>query len=190
MGSEKASRVLEAAKTVFLRYGYKRTTMGDIAEVAGISRPALYLLFCNKERIFEAVLKAYWATMLEEIRAGLTSRKTALSKLRLAFDHWAVQPFTLLSGSPDAKDLIQCGYAFAGKALSQASGEFEAELVAIMKTASGAPSVAKLERLAHVLTAAVHGFKETAQSPEELREMIDVLLSVTLASFEPGAAKA
>ncbi len=56
MADEKAERILVAAQAVFLRYGFKRTTMGDIAEAAGISRPALYLVFPLKEKIFATVL--------------------------------------------------------------------------------------------------------------------------------------
>ena len=52
MGQEKDDQIIEAATSVFLRYGFRRTTMGDIAEAAGVSRPALYLRFCNKEHIF------------------------------------------------------------------------------------------------------------------------------------------
>ncbi|MDD9889096.1 MAG: helix-turn-helix domain containing protein, partial [Gammaproteobacteria bacterium] len=48
----KKDAVFEAAAEVFARYGYRRTTMNDIAEAAGISRPALYLIFENKENLF------------------------------------------------------------------------------------------------------------------------------------------
>jgi AcrR family transcriptional regulator len=54
MADEKLTRTVEAAGEVFLRYGYARTTMGDIAKAAGMSRPALYLLFPGKEQVFSA----------------------------------------------------------------------------------------------------------------------------------------
>jgi len=49
MDIAKREKVLEAALGVFLRYGYKRVTMNDIAEAARISRPALYLVFDSKD---------------------------------------------------------------------------------------------------------------------------------------------
>ena len=55
MSESKKSKILTAARAVFLRYGYKRISMNDIAEAAGVSRPALYLLFKNKEEIFIGV---------------------------------------------------------------------------------------------------------------------------------------
>ncbi|MEL7546147.1 MAG: helix-turn-helix domain-containing protein [Pseudomonadota bacterium] len=49
---EKRALVFDAASDVFARYGFRRTSMNDIAEAAGISRPALYLMFANKEDLF------------------------------------------------------------------------------------------------------------------------------------------
>ena len=40
MDVAKRDKVLTAALDIFLRYGYKRVTMNDIAEAASISRPA------------------------------------------------------------------------------------------------------------------------------------------------------
>jgi AcrR family transcriptional regulator len=50
-----AKAILEAAFVAFQRYGFRRTAMRDIAEIAGVSRPALYLHYANKADIFIAV---------------------------------------------------------------------------------------------------------------------------------------
>ena len=49
----KRDAVYDAASAVFAQYGFRRTTMNDIAKSAGISRPALYLMFENKEDLFQ-----------------------------------------------------------------------------------------------------------------------------------------
>ena len=54
----KQTAVFDAAADVFAQYGFKRTTMNDIAVATGISRPALYLMFDNKEHLFRE-LAAY-----------------------------------------------------------------------------------------------------------------------------------
>jgi len=59
MDVAKREKVLTAALDVFLRYGYKRVTMNDIATAAGISRPALYLVFESKEEIFKGVYEGF-----------------------------------------------------------------------------------------------------------------------------------
>ena len=56
MSEHKREAVLAAARQVFMRYGYRRVTMGDIADAAKMSRPALYLVIPSKEEIFTAVV--------------------------------------------------------------------------------------------------------------------------------------
>lgn len=193
MQRSKEAKILEAATSVFLRYGYRRTTMGDIATAAGISRPALYLLFCNKERIFQAVLRRHAAGSLEAIRTGIAPLSSPMEKLRTAFELWAVEPFSLMIESPDARDLVHCGLEFAGETLELNGRAFENLLVVILEQfpgprPAGTPS---LERIAHVLSVSVRGFKGAARSVQELREMIEALLELTTASLstasrEPG----
>ena len=46
------TRILEAATQVFLEKGYEGTNMTQIAEAAGIGRPALYYYYRTKDKIF------------------------------------------------------------------------------------------------------------------------------------------
>lgn len=188
MRDAKKARVLEAAQSVFLRYGYRRVTMGDIASASGISRPALYLHFCNKETIFEAVLRDFTAKTLAEVREGLDAHATPEARLRFAFEVWAVRPFGLLTATPDAKELIDCSFEFAREAMDQGSQAFEAEVAAILAPlcAEGPAQAPAPEQIARILTRAVHGFKQTATSMEDLRAMIEGLLGMVLASLGQG----
>jgi AcrR family transcriptional regulator len=184
MGKEKDNQILEAATSVFLRYGFRRTTMGDLAQAAGISRPALYLRFCNKENIFERVLQAFSARTLDQIRSGLQDHPAPLEQLQFAFECWAVKPFTLMQGSPDAKDLASCSLGFAATVKSQSHAAFEALLVPILQRlpACQGQGVASPGAVAHVLAASVHGFKTEARDEAELRGMIHTLLKLAVAS--------
>lgn len=49
--SVRRNRILEAARERFLHYGYKKTTMDEIAADAAISKATLYAQFSNKEDI-------------------------------------------------------------------------------------------------------------------------------------------
>ena len=68
-------RILSAAFTLFGRYGFKRTSMEDIASEAGLSRAALYLQFRNKEDIFR------------DLAAGSARRGLSGAEAALAGDH-------------------------------------------------------------------------------------------------------
>ncbi len=54
--NEKENALLDAAMELFIRYGYDKTTVNEIAKNAGISKGAVYLLFDSKQAIMENLL--------------------------------------------------------------------------------------------------------------------------------------
>jgi AcrR family transcriptional regulator len=181
MTDEKTERVMAAARQVFLRYGFTRTTMGDIAEAAKMSRPALYLVFPSKEDIFAAVIGRSFAEMLAAIREGINRFESAPEKLTFAFEVWCVRPFELVRVSPEAKDLIDNGYEFAREIMANASTEFEAIIGEILKPIAQARRNLKLSatHIAKISIASLLGFKQSADDAAQLRELIAGLVTIT-----------
>lgn len=62
-------RILVAARAVLKRQGYRRTSMDDIAQQAGLAKATLYLHFGGKGAIVR--------TMFEQCRAQIDERATA-----------------------------------------------------------------------------------------------------------------
>ncbi len=52
----KKSNILEASRKLFLRYGFDKSTVADIAKQAGISKGGIYLYFKSKDQIMEQLL--------------------------------------------------------------------------------------------------------------------------------------
>ena len=50
------SRILDAASELFLQRGYARTTMKDIAELAGVARDTVHAVFGSKARVLTALV--------------------------------------------------------------------------------------------------------------------------------------
>ena len=74
MGSP--DRILSAAENVFARFGYRRASMSQIAEEAGLTRQALYHHYQNKEALFRAVVEQLHELAYEaEAAAGLDQEK-------------------------------------------------------------------------------------------------------------------
>ncbi|MDQ2080398.1 TetR/AcrR family transcriptional regulator [Xanthobacteraceae bacterium Astr-EGSB] len=69
-----AELALERAMELFWRQGYEGTSLADLTDALGITRPSLYAAFGNKEALFRRVLERY------EARAG-AYRPRALSAL-------------------------------------------------------------------------------------------------------------
>ncbi len=58
---QKKSYIVERAREVFQKRGYRTVTMKDIVEACDISRGGLYLYFSSTKELFEAVLEQEYA---------------------------------------------------------------------------------------------------------------------------------
>lgn len=63
--AERREQLLRTAVGVFAQHGYHATSMNDVAEAAGVTKPVLYQHFSSKRDLF--------IELLEEIGAGLRS---------------------------------------------------------------------------------------------------------------------
>ena len=68
---------LEAALELFWLRGYEGTSIADLTEAMGISRPSLYAAFGDKEQLFRAVLARYVAGPGSYIRRALERPQAA-----------------------------------------------------------------------------------------------------------------
>lgn len=53
---DKKERILEAATEIFRRYGYRKSSVDEIAGTAGVGKGTLYMAWDSKEDLFYAVL--------------------------------------------------------------------------------------------------------------------------------------
>ncbi|CCY15445.1 uncharacterized protein BN773_00078 [Prevotella sp. CAG:755] len=74
------SRILEAAKAVFMEKGFAETSMGDIAARAGINRPSLHYYFRTKDRIFQAVFGMIIQKVVPKVERFITAQDVPLSE--------------------------------------------------------------------------------------------------------------
>ncbi|PWE57024.1 HTH-type transcriptional regulator RutR [Metarhizobium album] len=66
---EKGEQILEAALEVFSQHGFRGTTIDQIAEVAGMSKPNLLYYFRTKEAMHRALIDRVLDTWLDPLRA-------------------------------------------------------------------------------------------------------------------------
>ncbi|MDA5094454.1 helix-turn-helix domain containing protein [Aliiroseovarius sp. KMU-50] len=64
--------IFMAAIEVFQLYGFRRSSMEDIATAAGMSRAALYLHFKNKQDLFRRLVTMFFAQAVLDLSAELT----------------------------------------------------------------------------------------------------------------------
>lgn len=76
-------QLILAAGQIFYQYGFKKTTMDDIAFAAGKGKSSLYYYFKNKEEVFEAVVDYEAELLKDEIISSTKELKNAVDQLRL-----------------------------------------------------------------------------------------------------------
>ena len=179
---DKKQRIINAAKAVFLKYGYGRVTMNDLAQAAGISRPALYLVFSKKEDVFRGVVRQMASEVAGDVSEGLGAVKSPLDKLKFVCEVWMVRPFDWLSQSPEAREIFESSHDFAQEAVAEAMSLFEADLKSVIDLfpKGSLPKGISHKRAAHLLAGAIAGIKKTCRTSAELREKIHDLIAMTI----------
>lgn len=177
--------ILVAASRVFTQFGYRLTSMTQVAEQAGISRQALYLAFPSKQELFRAVVERNHEVELAEIRVVLSRLSSSAEKLMAALDAWFVRTNEQAVSLPLATELTADAFEFANQATNNATKEFEVIVARVIEPLLQGKPYATLTALdlARLLTTASIGFKISAGSDKELHGSLRALVSALLGSL-------
>lgn len=191
MDDERRQRVRKAALEVFLRFGYRKVNMADIARGAGLSRPSLYLVFPNKEAVFRDVVRAGLDDLLEKIEEGLAKRRSLEEQLAHVFQVSSVGSFELVARAPAASELLNASFDFVRDLFDGYEQRRAAILTRLIRAAVPAPDALRptAEARARVMIAAVHGFKAAAKDPQEMQALVGDLVQITVAALAAGKSQ-
>jgi TetR/AcrR family transcriptional regulator, regulator of autoinduction and epiphytic fitness len=162
--------LLDAAVSVFARFGFRKTSMDDVARTAGVSRQGLYLLFTNKEELFRQALEHSLSAQLSSAIASLSRAEDDLEKrLIAACMEWCGRFVGSLGA--DASDLLCASTALAGATVARYEARFEAALTSALLASPLAPLCAAADLapadLARSLHGAARGLKQTCNTRQE-----------------------
>jgi AcrR family transcriptional regulator len=79
--SDRRAEILEKARGIFMRYGYRKTTLEDIGRSCGMGKAALYYYFSSKEEIFAETVRAECERIGGRIRAAVQAAEGPKAKL-------------------------------------------------------------------------------------------------------------
>ncbi len=79
--TQRRADILKAARGLFERFGYKKTTMDDIARAAGITKPTVYTYFKGKKDIIVALVEWEGSQVLETGLASQDEKASATEQL-------------------------------------------------------------------------------------------------------------
>jgi TetR/AcrR family transcriptional regulator len=181
MSVELSDPLLAAAFDSFARYGYARTTMGDVAGAAGMSRPAVYLRVRNKDELLRTVGAELLSASVARAKAaandtaadiGARVEGVLLAKLDLVLE--------LAARSEHAVELL------AAHARADADGS--AAYTATIESLAAKPlrrlvSAKRAREIAAMLTRCVMGFEADLDAPDAARARLHLLVELLMAGL-------
>lgn len=79
---ERKKRILELSKGVFAKYGFRKTTMEDIAREIGFTSAAIYYYFESKEELFKECISEEFNKVIVKIEEEVSQVEKADEKLK------------------------------------------------------------------------------------------------------------
>jgi AcrR family transcriptional regulator len=174
--------IVAAAAGVFLRYGFKKTSMDDLARAAGLSRQGLYLHFPTKEAIFKEAL-------LQLIADARTASRAALADDDQSIEDRLIGAFAALhcnelgrSGAEHMSELLATSAELVGPVVDELEQGLVADVARALRsagiTARWKPAGLSAKDLAEHLHATSYGLKHRVGGPSEYHEHMRVAVRI------------
>jgi TetR/AcrR family transcriptional regulator len=100
--SQAETKLLASALSLFSEKGYEGTSIREIIEGAGVTRPVLYYYFENKEDLFRRLVEMKFAEFTAEIKEVLNRLDSCRDRLKAVMG----RAFLLAEDNPEAIRLI------------------------------------------------------------------------------------
>lgn len=179
--TDKNLKMLNAAVATFARYGVKRTTMGDVAKEAGISRQTLYSSFPNKDELLAAAILHLSKGIMSQVYAEWETVTNFDEQLDIYFKHAVIAVFEMIKTSHvvdgiagqstefrkdvAARALLKVG-EMAQRALAEKLSPFRKEIEDTGQT---------IEQFATFIYTTAKGLENIATTSEELLPLLESL---------------
>lgn len=154
---------------VVTAYGFRRAAMEDIAKEAGISRPAIYQVFRNKDDVFVSCLDMVIEDAFEQADAAIVDVTGAKAQVGAYLAAYMGFYHALLVAGPHGQELSDVNARLGADKTMQAQVRFIAKLNEMMDLPKDAEA-------GQILTMAAIGIKYQTQAPEVLQQRLETLV--------------
>jgi len=192
----KRAAILDAAMRLFSQYGYRRTSIDDIAREAEIAKGTVYLSFKSKEEIFRALCENLIERTESEVKAAraldgpVAERLVAMLEAKFGF------LFETVYKSAHAAELMDSKNRLSADLFAQLSRRYSKVLRAVIEEATRAGELAPArldldaDDLAQMLMAAAHGIEQNATSRAQYHRKLREIVRVIVAGLSAKQAEA
>jgi len=182
--NEKREVVFKVAYDVFARYGFRRTTMNDIAQAAGISRPALYLMFENKEALFRELASYKQNQGIDLAISALSASASITERITAAILSYERVFYEPVAQSAHGAELVDISISTAADLMMKGQERLDKSLAQALEEASLSGEVDFTElamqpiAFVRLLMSSVGGLKKHATSIKALRRQITEIVRI------------
>jgi AcrR family transcriptional regulator len=178
-GVDRRVAVLDSALATFARFGYRKTSMEEVARAAGISRPGLYFLFASKEELFRAaVSRALHADLAEVERILAESGRPIRDRLLDSFDRWAGRYIGTMTR--DIAVVVEDNPELLGEIVEVAPRRFAELITSAIAARATEPDRERPVALAQTMISAAIGIKHQVNDRAAYRERLALAIDLLL----------
>lgn len=178
----KQAAILASGWQAFATYGFRKTSMEDIARGAGMSRPALYLHYRNKDDIYRHLVQRHYEEAVAAVESALAGGGAVPERLAAAFSAQGGAAVEAMLTSPHGMELLDAGKSAAAGIIQQGEARLVSVYAAWLDDAAQAGQVrlpGPAADLAATIAAALKGLKMTAPDYPTYRARV-ALLAATI----------
>lgn len=179
---DRAADIRAAALGVFAEHGFRRTSMAMIAEAVGVSRPALYQYFDNREDVFRAVIADAYNAAADRALEALQEHEHLATALDVFLQRAHADGYHELSMLKHRDEILEASGSVASGEAAAGVARMHAGLRARL-LATGA-SRDLVESAVTLLALAPGGLKSDEPDSSTLRERLRDLAEAVAALIE------
>src|ERR1700724_3898350 len=156
VSSGKPNAIVLAALELFARYGYRKTSIDDIAQAARVAKRTVYLHFENKAAVFLAILDYLGDQVRQRCAAAERAGGTAVRRLTGLLDAYFGMGFELFSKSEHMPELEETFSKLARSRIGDLNTEYQERLPRVLRSLEktggigGAPQGLTVEQIVHI----------------------------------------
>lgn len=190
----KREAILAAALELFGRYGFRRTSIDDIAREAGIAKGTVYLYVENKEALFRTLAQTLLDRVLQHAAEAAAAPGTIADRLAAVLDAKFGFFHELLHRSPHAIELLDSSSKVCADIFTQGDAVYLGILTKAVAAAARRGELAPrrhdlgAEDAARLLIAGAHGLSADPLHPltaDQHRAKLHALVRVIVDGLGP-----
>lgn len=187
---ERREAILAAGLAMFMRYGFSRVTMDDIAREAGISRPGLYREFRNKADIYAALADKLLGDAASAAESELAKRDPIEARLTRAIDVGILDHLAEISRSPHGSEILDQKEKLTGDVIARWRGKMAGAIGGAIAAEVAARGVDLSRRdlspasMADAILDGIEGMKQRTADPDEWRRSARRLVRMVLLALD------